>query len=464
FEYQIGSILSVHDVIPQERLNTLLKSNIKEITLTDLQEMISYKQDVVECKQLLYLFRTRITERQERLGKIQRLQKLLLTSSLFDEFLKEIADIGIEYFTEEELNCLEEAKIIDIGTLAMLLSLPKLEKLDERDLDDDQKKFLHSSKQQQLQRSTQLSTAIDRTSLSSIKERQRSNPITKYPRLTYLHILDPMIKKFSLFMTSIMIRIISKKDAFNPVIETLLNNSNDYLSAGEVLEACEREQILPLTEINRICQEAFYSDCEQQPRQSEPNSSRDQYSTFRLQSSYSQRNASENINSVSSTSIRNNSHVQRRPIYNSNSNNQTLIMPLSFNSFTNATNSIVNRSQNMNVSITKGTDNDRQPLISGSGVITHLMSTTLSDFTGRTSHNTHTAFDCYNREIHKYSNDINERHKMDQNIILRIFDRILYFNHRTIINNQLKHFLGVLKPLEFILLELLDDVKVAFAC
>jgi hypothetical protein len=61
--------------------------------------------------------------RQTRFERIQNLQKLLL-SSLFDQFIESISDLGAEYFTHIELDYLEETKLIDIGVLALLLTLP----------------------------------------------------------------------------------------------------------------------------------------------------------------------------------------------------------------------------------------------------------------------------------------------------------------------------------------------------
>lgn len=83
--------------------------------------MFSYR---IECKTLLDSFHQRILSRQKRFERIINLQKLLLSPTLFDQFLGLIPDLGEEYFTHLELDYLEETKLIDIGVLALLLTLP----------------------------------------------------------------------------------------------------------------------------------------------------------------------------------------------------------------------------------------------------------------------------------------------------------------------------------------------------
>jgi hypothetical protein len=78
----------------------------------------------IECKTLLESFRQRISYRQKRFERVENLQKLLLSSILFDRFIEIIPDLGVEYFTRTELDYLEETKLIDIGVLALLLTLP----------------------------------------------------------------------------------------------------------------------------------------------------------------------------------------------------------------------------------------------------------------------------------------------------------------------------------------------------
>ena len=43
---------------------------------------------------------------------------------MFDQFIEHIPTLGLEYFTRLELDYLEETKLIDIGVLALLLTLP----------------------------------------------------------------------------------------------------------------------------------------------------------------------------------------------------------------------------------------------------------------------------------------------------------------------------------------------------
>ena len=71
----------------------------------------------IKCKTLLDSFHQRIIYRQKRFERIEHLQKLLLSSQLFDQFIDIIPDIGFEYFTRLELDHLEETKLIDIGVL-----------------------------------------------------------------------------------------------------------------------------------------------------------------------------------------------------------------------------------------------------------------------------------------------------------------------------------------------------------
>ena len=78
----------------------------------------------IECKILLESFHQRILFRQTRFQRIENLQKLLLSSNLFDYFIEIISQLGSQYFTRLELDYLEEIKLIDIGVLAILFTLP----------------------------------------------------------------------------------------------------------------------------------------------------------------------------------------------------------------------------------------------------------------------------------------------------------------------------------------------------
>ena len=69
-------------------------------------------------------FRQRINYRQKRFKRIENLQKFLLSSMLIEQFIAMLSNLGVEYFTPIELDYLEDIKLIDIGILAILLTLP----------------------------------------------------------------------------------------------------------------------------------------------------------------------------------------------------------------------------------------------------------------------------------------------------------------------------------------------------
>ena len=148
---------------------------------------------------------------------------------LFDRFIEIIPDLGDEYFTRTELDHLEETKLIDIGVLALLLTLPAYNPL------------VHQHKYEWFREKDNL----------FIHDRQSSSSIN------YLHILDPVIEKYSIFLTTILMRILSKRECFASVNELLLSNPDDYLSTDEVLKICAYEQILSNDDISRICREVF---------------------------------------------------------------------------------------------------------------------------------------------------------------------------------------------------------------
>jgi hypothetical protein len=55
--------------------------------------------------------------------------------------------------------------------------------------------------------------------------------------------------------------------------------------------------------------------------------------------------------------------------------------------------------------------------------------------------------DCYTRNMRMYTHDPILQQKLEQTVILAIFDYILLFNHRNIINGQLQQLLSTFKPL-----------------
>jgi hypothetical protein len=73
----------------------------------------------------------------------------------------------------------------------------------------------------------------------------------------YLHILDPIIEKYSIFLTIIILRILSNKERFSTINEILLSNPDHYLSTEEVLKVCMHEQLLSHDDLLRICRETF---------------------------------------------------------------------------------------------------------------------------------------------------------------------------------------------------------------
>ncbi|CAF1565464.1 unnamed protein product, partial [Rotaria sp. Silwood1] len=80
--------------------------------------------------------------------------------------------------------------------------------------------------------------------LSSILTEKFLEMISDLVPPNHLHILDPIIEKYSIFLTTIIIRIISNKERFENVNEILLSNTDYYLSTEEVLKICAYEQIL----------------------------------------------------------------------------------------------------------------------------------------------------------------------------------------------------------------------------
>ncbi len=65
--------------------------------------------------------------------------------------------------------------------------------------------------------------------------------------------------------------------------------------------------------------------------------------------------------------------------------------------------------------------------------------------------------DCYTRNMAMYAHDSILQQKMEQTIILSIFDCILHFNHRIITNEQLRQLFGTFKPLAIYKAQLLIE-------
>lgn len=91
--------------------------------------------------------------------------------------------------------------------------------------------------------------------LSSREEKQQSFFLSESSN--YLHVLDPTIDKYSNFLTTCLLRILSSKQRFSSVNQILLNNPTMYLSIEELLQLSQIEQILSSNDIHRICQQTF---------------------------------------------------------------------------------------------------------------------------------------------------------------------------------------------------------------
>ncbi|CAF1326059.1 unnamed protein product [Rotaria sp. Silwood1] len=66
-------------------------------------------------------------------------------------------------------------------------------------------------------------------------------------------------------------------------------------------------------------------------------------------------------------------------------------------------------------------------------------------------------FDCYTLSMSMYTHNSVLRHKIEQTIIITIFDYILHFNHRTMINEQLRKLFNGFKPLAVYKVQLLIE-------
>lgn len=67
--------------------------------------------------------------------------------------------------------------------------------------------------------------------------------------------MDPTIEKYSIFLTKIIIRIISNRERLENINEILLSNPDFYLSTEELLKICISEHILTNENIQQIFQE-----------------------------------------------------------------------------------------------------------------------------------------------------------------------------------------------------------------
>ncbi|CAF0923040.1 unnamed protein product [Adineta ricciae] len=230
FEYieKLSSLVVTHDVVSYENMKSSLESGYSQSTYEQISKLILPKQQVIECRTLHDSFRQRIHFRQKRFERVQNLQKLLLSSALFDQFIELIPILGEEYFARNELDRLEDMKLIDLGVLALLLTLPSYNPL------------MHQHKYDWFR---------DEDSRSSLSASANTS--------SYLYILDPIIEKYSVFLTINLIKIISNKDRFSTVNEILLSDPEHYLLVEEVWKICVYEKFLSYDDALRICQETF---------------------------------------------------------------------------------------------------------------------------------------------------------------------------------------------------------------
>ncbi len=184
----------------------------------------------------------------------------------------------------------------------------------------------------------------------------------------YLHILDPIIEKYSIFLTIIILRIISNKERFSTINETLLSNPEQYLSIEEVLKICIHEHILSHDDILRICRETFPTDINDRQISSIDSSLENIHKKSFV------RESEERLNS-----------------------NETDI-PLWY---------------------------------------------------------------CYIQNMDMYAHDSIRQKQLEQTFIIAIFDYILYFNHQTIINGQLRRLFKVFTPLSMYTAQLLIEKEMS---
>ena len=173
--------------------------------------------------------------------------------------------------------------------------------------------------------------------------------------------LDPIIEKYSIFLTITLLQIISNHERFSTINEILLSNPDQYLSTEEVLKICLHEQILSHDDLLRICRETFLT-----PTLDQSNRKSLHFNT--------DRRSEEESNPEDST--------------------------------------------------------------------TTFWSS---------------AIDCYSQNISIYIHDSTLRKRLDGKVLLSIFDGILHFNHRTLINGQLEHLFNVFKPLAIYTAQLLIE-------
>ena len=272
---------------------------------------------------------------------------MLLSTKLFDYFIEILSDLGRAYFSREELDRLEEIKLIDIGVLAHLCTLPSL-----------------------------------------------VSPDT-LPTADYLHILDPTIEKYSVFLTTILLRIVSNRKRYFAVDESVVTNFDQYLAVDEVMKICAREHLLSHEDFQRLCRDAF-------PKAME-------------------------IGQVSST---------HQPILAIESSMTTTGDEPDRNSF-------VARDPQLSIA----GDTHRASL--GRNVHAGRSTDAFDRYAAKrldlkgSSEAQESLADCYQQNTDKYAPDS----VIQRTVILGIFECLLHFNHRSHLNGQLKQYLRAFKPM-----------------
>ena len=252
--------------------------------------------------------------------------------------------MGRAYFSRDELDRLEEIKLIDIGVLAHLCTLPPLVTPDT------------------------FPTADAATE--------------------YLHVLDPTIDKYSVFLTTILLRIVSNRKRCFAVDKSVVTEFDQYLALDEVLKICAREQLLSHEDCQRLCRDAAFLIAKE----------------------------TEHVPST---------HQPLRPI----ESGLTMIGDeLDRHSF--VANDIQRGSLERHVHADRSTDDfDR------SAAKRHESKGSREALESLT--------DCYEQNTAKYAADA----AIQRTMILGIFECLLHFNHRSHLNGQLKRYLRTFKPM-----------------
>ena len=205
--------------------------------------------------------------------------------------------------------------------------------------------------------------------------------------------------------------------------EIILSNPDSYLSINEVLKICVYEQILMYEGIEHICQEidSTFKPSETIDEFQHHDTSPTDYSLGSIQERFSEKSLVLNIDQYDDnhTDI-NKSNLVNSKIYDYN---RSFFDHLILTTICLGIRFILERKSNLQ----------------------------------ETSITVQSIFDCYTRCMSMYNHDSILQHQIEQRFLLIIFDYILHFNHRTIINAQLQQLLGRFKPVAFYKAQLLME-------